>query len=408
MRRVVITGAGTISPFGKGVESLVAALAEGKSGVSALPEPSYRNDTETVPQVAGLVGDIDVSGIPRKHRRTMSPMSMYSLLAAQEALDQAGLSEEVVHSPRFGAIIGSTMGSVAAFEEVFDNYLPDHRFDVVKSSVFFRMMGHTVASNLAQTLGITGRVMAVSAACSSGAQAIGAAYEAIASGAQDYMLCGGADELHPLTIATFDLMSAASRGYNDAPEETPRPFDKDRDGVVCSEGVGLLVLESYDSAVQRGATILAEVAGFNSASDTSSIANPAPEPLHACMQSALESAGIDISEVSYVNAHATGTRLGDRAESHAIASLFGDRVPVSSLKGHLGHTMAASGAIELIACVAMMQRNQLIPTRNLANTDEQCAGIYHLQSLLSTQVDVVVKNSFALGGIISSLVLRKS
>ncbi|MFZ4833618.1 beta-ketoacyl-[acyl-carrier-protein] synthase family protein [Rouxiella sp. Mn2063] len=407
IRRVVITGVGAITPFGPGVDRLIAALAAGQSGISVLPAPAYRNDNEAVPQIAGRVTDIDVSTIARKHRRTMSPMSLYAVLAAQEALTQAQLPLENINNPRFGIIVGSTMGSVEAYQSVFENYLPEHRFDTVKTSAFFKMMGHTVASNLAQMLGVTGRVMALSAACASGAQSVGAAFEAIACGAQDIMLCGGADELHPLTIATFDLMSAASRHYNDRPECTPRPFDKDRDGVVCSEGVGLLLLESYDSAQQRGATILGEVAGFTSASDTSSIASPAPEPLLACMQSALASARLDISDVSYINAHATGTRSGDIAESQAIRMLCQQHIPVSSLKGHLGHTMAASGAIELIACLAMMQRNTLFPTRNLVSPDEQCQGIQHVQSQLSTRVNTVIKNSFALGGVISSLVLRK-
>jgi len=407
IRRVVITGVGAITPFGCGVEPLIQALLDSKSGITALPEPAYRNDGEIVPQVAGRVTNIDISTIARKHRRTMSPMSLYAVLAAQEALALAQLPPESLHSPRFGIIVGSTMGSVAAYQSVFENYLPERRFDMVKSSAFFKMMGHTVASNLAQMLGVTGRVMALSAACASGAQSVGSAFEAIANGAQDYMLCGGADELHPLTIATFDLMSAASRHYNDRPESTPRPFDKDRDGVVCSEGVGLLLLESYDSAQQRGAKILGEIAGFATASDTSSIASPAPEPLLACMQSALASACLNVSDVSYINAHATGTRSGDVAESQAIHMLCQQQIPVSSLKGHLGHTMAASGAIELIACLAMMQRNTLFPTLNLVSPDEQCQGIQHVQSLLSTRVNTVIKNSFALGGLISSVVLRK-
>lgn len=407
MRRVVITGVGAISPFGQGVDKMLDAFERGDSGVSKLLEPSYRNDQDVVPQVAGVVKDIDVSSIPRKHRRTMSPMSVHSVLAAEEALAQAAFPRELIGSARFGVVMGSTMGSVDTYESVFDTYLPEHRFDTVKSNAFFKMMSHSVASNVAQNLGVNGRVMSVNAACASGAQSIGVAYETIAYGIQDTMLCGGADELHPLTIATFDLMSAASRRYNDHPENTPRPFDKDRDGVVCSEGAGVLLLESYDSAVARGATILAEIAGFASASDTSSIANPSPEPLYTCMQQALSHSGITVDDVSYINVHATGTTQGDIAESAAVKMLCQDSIPVSSLKGHIGHTMAASGAIELIACVGMMQRNKIFPTRNLMVVDEQCQGIKHIRSLLSTKVDFVIKNSFALGGIISSLVLRK-
>lgn len=406
LRRVVITGVGAVSPFGAGADRMMASLVRGESGITRLPQHDY-SDAQEVPRVAGRVPTLDVTSIPRRHRRTMSPMSCWSLLAAEEALSQAGFPRERLSDPRFGLTVGSTMGSIDTWQSIFETYLLDHQFAAVQSRAFFRIMSHSVASNLAQALNITGRVMAVTSACASSTQSIGMAYETIACGIQDAMLCGGADEYHPLTIATFDHMAAASRGFNHLPHATPRPFDQDRDGVVCAEGAGILLLESRTRALARGATILAEIIGFASASDVSSIANPDPLPLCRCMRQALNNAQLPVDALSYINAHATGTQLGDIAESEAIARLCGKLVPVSSMKGHLGHTMAASGALELIACIGMLQQGLLIPTLNLENPDERCASIRHVSGLTPTPVQHVLKNSFALGGIISTLILRK-
>lgn len=336
----------------------------------------------------------------------MSPMSVYALLAAQEAAEQASLGEERLTDGRTGLIMGSTMGSVQTIEEFFRDYLGRENLDQVKSTLFFRVMGHSVAANVAQSLGISGRVLAPTAACSSSCQALGLAYECIALGRQDIVLCGGADEYHPLTTGTFDMMLAASCAYNDTPERTPRPFDRDRDGTVCSEGAGVLVLESFASAEKRGARILAEVAGFSSTCDTSSIASPDPAPLYRCMREALDNAGLRPEDVSYVNAHATATLQGDIAEGQAVALLFDGTVPVSSLKGHMGHTMAASGALECIACVHMLRNGVLLPTLNLDTEDPQCGAIHLLTRPRSQSVAVIVKNNFALGGVNCSLVLR--
>jgi 3-oxoacyl-[acyl-carrier-protein] synthase II len=277
----------------------------------------------------------------------------------------------------------------------------------MKSMLFFRVMGHSVAANVAQALSVTGRVLAPTAACSTSCQAIGLAYETIALGRQDAVLCGGADEYHPLTTGTFDLMLAASSGYNDTPHNTPRPFDVKRDGIVCSEGAGVLLLESFDSAKARGAKILAEVGGFSSTSDSSSIANPDPYPLYQCMREALELAGVAPKEVSYINAHATATLQGDIAESNAISMIVDKTTPVSSFKGHMGHTMAASGALESIACVRMLEKQVLLPTLNLDEPDPLCIGGTLLQQVENRPVAVIVKNNFALGGINCSLVLRR-
>lgn len=404
MRRVVVTGLGAVSPFGCGLGVLVEALSAGRSGVSALPEFGVVGGLRSL--VAGAVPPLDAKQIPRKYRRSMSNMSIYATLACQEALAAAGAGEEHLRGPRAGVVVGSTLSSPRTTEAFFEDYLTDHSLERMKSTVFFQVMGHSCAANVAQALGVGGRVLAPSAACATGCQAVGIAFELIAGGKQDVVLAGGADELHPLTTATFDVMNAASTGFNDRPHETPRPFDRRRDGVVCSEGAGILLLEALDTALARGAPILAEVAGFACQSDPTNIANPHASALAACMREALDDAGAAPEGVGYVNAHATGTELGDAAESEAIARVFGASVPVSSLKGHLGHTMAASGSLELAACVAMLRRGVLVPTLNLSEVDPACAGVDHLTGLRRARVGTLVKNSFAMGGINSSIVLR--
>lgn len=404
VRRVVITGMGAVSPFGRGVPALVEALYAGRSGVSVRPELATVGGMRC--RVAALVPEIDAREIPRKFRRSMTSLSVYATLASLEALEQAGLGETARASGAMGVVLGSTIGSPGTIEEFFADYLTDHSLERMRSTLFFQIMNHSCAANVAQALGIAGRLLAPSAACSTGCLAVGYGYETIALGKQEYMLCGGSDEFHPLTAATFDVMNAVSTGYNERPTLTPRPFDRDRDGVVCAEGCGVLLLESLDSALARGAQILAEVTGFACVTDTSNIANPNAESMQRCMRLALADAGLDAAQLDYVNAHATATAQGDVAEAEAIAAVCGGEVPVSSLKGHLGHTMAASGAIELIGSVAMLQRQELVATLNLENLDPACAQIRHVRPGESRPVRHLLKNNFALGGVNASLVLR--
>lgn len=401
---VVVTGIGIISPLGNNFSDLLENLQAGCSGV---------REIATLEQVGGLrcrlaapVRGVDPKQIPRKFRRSMSNMSIYAYLASQQALTMAGYPENRLDSGDLGVIVGSTIGSTATSEEFFRDYFRDYSLERMKTGLFFQIMGHSCAANIAQSFGITGRVFAPSAACATSSQAVGYAYEQIAMGRQRAILCGGAEEFHPLTVATFDIMHAASTGFNQQPEATPRPFDCRRDGIVCGEGSGILLLESKTSAQQRGADILAEVIGFSTTSDTSSIASPDVGAMVTCMQLALQDAGLAVSDIDYINAHATGTERGDIAEAEAIKQLFSDRVPVSSLKGHLGHTMAASGAIEMAGCLGMLQQQQLIATHNLEEVDERCSGIAHLQQNSSQPVRILLKNNFAMGGINTTLILR--
>ena len=401
---VVVTGIGVISPLGNDFSALMDGFLSGRSGVCEVPELEQVGGLRS--RLAALVSGVEPKQIPRKFRRSMSNMSIYAYLASQQALTMAGYPEDQLASGNLGVIIGSTLGSTITTEDFFKDYFRDYSLERMKTGLFFKMMGHSCAANVAQSFGITGRVLAPSAACATSSQAIGYAYEQIAMGRQQAILCGGAEEFHPLTVATFDIMHAASINLNQPPETTPRPFEQRRDGIVCGEGSGILLLESKASAQQRGANILAEVIGFATSSDTSSIASPDVEAMANCMQLALTDAGLTVTDIDYVNAHATGTELGDIAEAAAIRQLFADRVPVSSLKGHLGHTLAASGSLEVAGCIGMLQQQQLIATLNLDEIDERCSGITHVQQNCSQPIKIILKNNFAMGGINTTLILR--
>lgn len=405
LKRVVITGAGAVSPLGTGVPALIEGLRENRSAVQIRPELAQVGGLRT--RVAAVVPDFDPMRIPRKFRRSMSPMSMYATVACQEAVDATGLGGEELADGHTGVAVGSTTGSTQASQEFFREFLRDGSLERMKATLFFQIMNHSCAANVAQALGIRGRILAPSAACATGCQAIGYGYEMIAAGLQQRMLCGGADEFHPLTAGTFDVINAASTGYNEYPERTPRPFDRDRDGIVCGEGAGIVVLESLDQALERGAPILGEVCGFATLSDPSSIANPSAEAMQRCMQEALDRGGLIADEIGFVNAHATATAHGDAAESAAIHGIFGDRVPVNSLKGHIGHTMAASGALELIACLEMMAEGRLVGTRNLEVPAPDCAPIRHARHGETSRFTAFLKNNFAMGGVNSSVAVRR-
>jgi 3-oxoacyl-[acyl-carrier-protein] synthase II len=381
------------------------ALLTGKSGVVEVPTLSEITGMRT--RVAALATGVDPMEIPRKFRRSMSSMSIFATLASQDAAAMAGLSEVQLQGGRLGVSVGSTIGSPQTMQEFFRDFGIDNSLERMKSTLFFHIMNHSCASNVAQALGVTGRILAPAAACSTSCHAVGYAAEMIGMGKQDFMLCGGADEFHPLTSGTFDIINAASTAFNDSPTRTPRPFDKDRDGIVCGEGSGILLLESLESAELRGATILAEITGFATNSDPGSLANPDASCIAECMRLALEDAEVKPEQIDYVNAHATATEQGDIAECEAIANVFGAATPVSSLKGHLGHAMAASGTLELAACIEMLRQGCLIPTLNLENVDPLCATITHVHGVTRCPVETVIKNNFALGGVNSSIILRR-
>lgn len=405
LNRVVITGRGAVSPFGSGIEALVDGIWSGKSAVRHMDQWPLIGGMKS--HLAAPAPPLDVKNLlPRALRRTMGATAVYATLAAMEAIKDGNISETELSSGYLGASIGSTTGSPSAYEEFYEAFLPDKEISRIKSGEFFKMMSHSCSANVCLALGIEGQQWAPASACTSSAQAIGLGYMLVQTGRQQMMLCGGSDEVHHSVTGVFDVVKAAS-SKNDTPQSTPRPFDIDRDGVVCGEGSGILLLESYTSALRRGAKIYAEIIGFGNVNDSRHIANPHEDAMARAMRSSLEEAGVSAAEIDYVNAHATGTELGDVAEAEAIFDVFGSNTPVSSLKGHIGHTLGAAGSLELISVLEMMERQEVIPTRNLVTPDPKCRLIDLLLKKRNQKVDTVIKNNFALGGVNTALVLRR-
>ena len=268
-------------------------------------------------------------------------------------------------------------------------------------------MSHTCAAHLAQFFEIRGRIVPTTSACTSGSQGIGYAYEAIRYGRQDVMLAGGAEELGSIDAAIFDILLAAST-RNQEPARASRPFDRERDGVVVGEGAATFVLEELEHARARGAPIRAEVLGWGTNCDGRHATNPDPEGMEQVMHLALEDAGVEAEQVDYVNAHATGTEVGDVAESLATHRVFGASVPVSTLKGHMGHTLGACGAVEAWATLRMCTEGWVAPTLNLDALDPACAALdYVIGAPRSLEAETWVSNNFAFGGVNTSIVFRR-
>jgi 3-oxoacyl-[acyl-carrier-protein] synthase II len=405
LKRVVITGIGVVSPFGNGVSALMKGIEEGRSAVR------FMEGWDQYHGLQSLVGaPVEMQGeknIPRLKRRSMGRMSIFAAQAADEALADAGIILADEDLWRVGCVIGSTMGSAKSINDVFEMMLPDKDLSKLNSTMFFQCMSHTATVNVAQYLGLNGMIMAASAACASALHAIGIGYDLIRLGRQDILLCGGAEELHPTVTGSFDILFATSTKFNDNPQKTPRPFDRDRDGLVCGEGSGILVLEEYERAVARKATIYAEVTGFSTTANGLHVSQSNRESMITCIRQALNDSGTTAAEIGYINAHATATLQGDQEEAEAIREIFGASVPVSCLKGYIGHTLGAAGAIELAATLKMMEQGVLYPTLNLENVSQDCEGIQHLLQPIQKQVHTVLKNGFAFGGINAALICRK-
>ena len=404
-RRVVITGMGILSPIGNTPEEVLRALLAGRSGVRRIEAWERVQGLRSL--VAGTVEGIDPHEISRKYRRTMGRVALLGAFAARDAAADAGLSELEIASERVGVSLGSTIGSGDALEGFFGSYIAKGGIQETEGTIFMKVMGHTVAANVAALLGTKGRQIAPCSACASSTQAIGCGYEAIRDGYQDLMFCGGADDLHPTTAGVFDVLNAASKNYNVTPHRTPRPFDAERDGLVVSEGASILVLEEYEHALARGAKIYGQIRGYGTCCDGRHMTSPNPEGMLRCMREALHMAGIEATDLHYINAHATGTDLGDAAEAEAIRALVGDKVPVSSTKGYTGHTLAACGAIEVVFCMLMMQHGFMAPTLNLERVDPACDGIAHLQQRLDGSLELVMTSNFAFGGVNAALIVGK-
>lgn len=399
--KIVITGMGAVSPYGNGADRFYNGLAEEKPCIVRVEELDALPMIKT--KLAAKVPALDYSFIPRRDRRSMSRMGLYAYAAAQEALHQAGYDKA---PENLGFFMGSTLNSISVWMEI-TKYCHDNHLELVKTSDFLQIMNHSPLAVVAQALKINGACIGASEACATGLLNMGLAYLALKSGLVKQALCGGTEEYHPLFSACFDIMQATSHNFNDSPDQACRPFDKDRTGLIVAEGCGLMFMETEQSARERGATVLAEVLGFYTNTETENMAYPSAPTLQACMEGALKNAGVKADEVDLLCAHATGTISGDIAESQAALAVFGPRIKVNSLKGHIGHTMGASGSLESIACVEMMRRGEILPTKNLQNVDVRCGEVSYVTALEKRPLRTILKNSFAIGGNNCSLLLRR-
>ena len=405
-KRVVVTGMGGVTAFGgdwgvilerlKRLENAVVKVDEwsvyqGLNSLLAAPAPNF----STPP------------GYTRKQTRSMGRVAKMATVATEDALKDAGLLDsDILTSGITGVAYGSSTGSPDTLSG-FGVMLAEKTTRCINANTYMQMMSHTAAVNVAIFFGLRGRLIPTSSACTSGSQAIGYAYETIRNGYQTVMVAGGAEELCPSEVAVFDTLFATSQ-KNDHPKTTPSPFDVDRDGLVIGEGAATLVLEDRDHAIARGARIHAEIAGFSTNCDAAHITQPNLETIQRCLEMALDGAGVDPAEIGYVSAHGTATGYGDITETRATNNIFGPRMPISSLKSYLGHTLGACGAIEAWLSIKMMQEGWFSPTLNLRNLDPACSELdYICGDGRNLDIECLMSNNFAFGGINTSLIFRR-
>lgn len=408
-RRVVVTGMGLVSPLGNDVQSSWSAALAGQSGV--VPITAFDASLYST-RFGGTIKQLDPSSwISAKELKKMDPFIHYGLVAALQAWQDAGLSVTEANAPRIGVSMGSGIGGIGTIEQQHDVLLNSGPRRIspffVPSSIINMISGH-----LSIMLGLQGPNMAVVTACATGTHAIGDAMRMIQYGDADVMLAGGAEyATTQLGLAGFSAARALSQ-RNDDPQVASRPWDKDRDGFVLSDGAACLVLEEYEHARARGAEIYAELAGFGMSSDAHHMTMPLSDGSGAarCMQNALRDAGVNAEQVGYINAHGTSTPLGDVAETMAIKRAFGDhafKLMVSSTKSMTGHALGAAGAIESIFCLLSLRDQQVAPTINLHAPDEGCDLDYVPLEARDSKLDVVLNNSFGFGGTNATLVFRR-
>lgn len=404
LRRTVITGAGNLSPLGNDWPSIYTTLKNAQSRVCIIPD--WQDIQGLSCAMAAPVDFAAPEYYSRRELRSMGRVAQLAVHASELALLDAGLKDSsVLNNGRCGVAYGSVTGSPNALLE-FVSVLTEKNASSMKATSYLRSMSHTAAVNIGVFFGLTGRVVTTNSACTSASQAIGAGYELIQSGKQDVMLVGGADEMTAAHSAVFDTLLATSN-RKELPISTPRPFDRDRDGLVIGEGASTLVLEALDHAEARGAEILAEVVGYATNTDGHHITQPNTQTQMQCLQMSLEDAELDADAIEYVNAHGTATDAGDISESHATHNVLG-KVAISSLKGHMGHTMGACGALEAWMSIKMMQENWFAATLNLEQPDPKCAPLdYIVGQGREITTNYIMSNNFAFGGINTSLIFKR-
>ncbi len=404
--RVVVTGIAGISPLGNDWSSIRARLGLYRNAVARMEEWDEYDGLNTrlgAPAAAFELSD----RYNRKTTRSMGRVALMATRTSELALLDAGLLDDpLLKSGQLGISYGSSVGTPKSMGG-FGKMIEEKTTKGINATTYIKMMAHTAPVNIGVFLGVTGRVMTTSSACTSGSQGIGYAYEAIRSGRQRAMIAGGAEELCATEAAVFDTLFATSV-RNDAADTTPRPFDAERDGLVLGEGAGTLILEEREHARARGAKIYAEIVGFGTNSDGCHVTNPNADTMKIAMELALSDAGLPSSAISYINAHGTGTQQGDVAESHATGQVFSNRVPISSLKSYMGHTLGACGALEAWASIEMMREGWFAPTINLARVDPLCAELDYITGEgRRLECEYVMSNNFAFGGINTSLIFKK-
>jgi 3-oxoacyl-[acyl-carrier-protein] synthase II len=407
-RRVVITACSAITPIGHTRAVIVDSLRRGVSGVKPLRE-DHLLSRFIHSKVFGTVDYAVEFDFKRNCRKTMGPVAYYACQVAKEVLDQAGLPPEFVTSGRLGVAFGSTHGSPSVQRDIYRTYFTgtQKEFSSIGAVDYLKSMVHTTAVNITKMFGITGRVISSSTACTTSSQSIGFGYETIKFGMQDAMLCGGADEYDITTVAVFDNLLACSTAFNDHPQCTPRPFDKQRDGLVVGEGAGAILLEEYEGARKRGATILAEIVGFACNNNGGDLILPNRNGISETLRLGLEDAALSADKVDFISAHATATKMGDVIEAQAIHAIYGEGPFVTGLKGYMGHTMGSCGAIETILTIYMMQEGFIAPTLNLEEIDERCAMIRHTMTLREQPLHVAGIQNFAFGGVNTNLLIKR-
>jgi 3-oxoacyl-[acyl-carrier-protein] synthase II len=405
MKRVVVTGMAGLSPLGNDWQTVSERLKAQTTGIRAMPEWDKYQGLNT--RLGGPVDFERPAHYSRKQTRSMGRVALMAAYATELALLDAELIDDpVLKSGRMGIAYGSCSGSFDAIAD-FGNMLLNHRTDGLNATSYIRMMGHTAAVNIGLFFGINGRVYTTSSACTSGSQGIGYAYEAIKYGRQTLMAAGGADELSASQAAVFDTLYATSL-KNDAPDTSPRPFDRHRDGLVIGEGAGTLILEELGHAKARGATIHAEVVGYGTNSDGLHVTQPDSHSMQLAMRLALDDACLPPTAIGYISAHGTATEHGDIAESHATRAVFGAQTPISAMKSYTGHTLGACGALEAWAVIRMMNEGWFHPTANLQTIDPNCAELdYITGTVRDLDCDYVMSNNFAFGGINTSLIFKR-
>lgn len=403
MSRVVITGMGIYSSLGKDKRSVTESLFSGRSGIVFRPERKamgYRS------ALSGFVERPNLKGLLDRRSRIMLPeQGEFAYMATCEAIEQAGMDIDFFQQRETGIIYGNDSSAKAVIEGM-DVLREKKDSMMIGSGSVFQVLNSTVTMNLATIFKLKGINFSISAACASGSHAIGMGYLFIKQGLQERVLCGGAQEVNDYSMPNFDALGTFST-HEAAPQKASRPFDRDRDGLVPGGGAATVVLESLDSAMARGATILGEVTGYGFSSNGDHISNPSIDGQVRSIQRALKDAQMRVDEIGYVNAHATSTPAGDGSEAEAIFEVFGGKTPVSSTKSMTGHECWMAGASEVVYSLLMMQRDFMAPNINFENPDVHSAKIHILSETRQTGFDAFLSNSFGFGGTNSSLIVRK-